>query len=682
MALLILEGLLKSLRRAGSLKISETLWLNLIKNSPKINFMADRERYENIKEKIRNKEMDFEEVCFILVSAEKTTQSNLIVLLLVAEEIAFPSFVQVDKLQNMPRHNLYKKYEQILNENYPKFLHLFCKLLKECSSCELSRECAGAVFLERSIEISQGILSALQSRSKNEVQLGYISAETLSMLLDLMKSNSKNFPESLEGIIKELKKMEDEIEEFLKVQMALEPFFKLLRNIIEFIKFRGEHTMISLVKSLQKIELIRESLYSTYYKNIPFFSWVLLSEIRVWAFTLIKPVHFYVDPGYPLLAGALVIRPEEICNNGQEKEISLQINMILRELIRYTPLAPMRINHLYIEVGEMKTAVSVDVWNVLYHIFNMNIIRCEINFSTRNIVGCNRFIGDFFNSLIAPDIISLSIYPEMPLSSSVVASMIDNLRVKSLTLKESSRANIIEMGVTDFLYLISRKPDNLFKHIKELFITSPFHHRTVVGLQRIFFFQVNKLLLEFISGHTPQQGSLKQISEIVNPSIFPNLNEITVKNMPLSKEDFDYLNVSMNLVQTKYRRFYCPSGSSYTPEIEGEYRFNLAEAVSFNAGVIFIVPEHNLYNWSNNYSGSVGSNCIICKEEFKNSTKERALILPCGSVSHMRCAHKIFLRKKNPCCPFCKKKVYLVMGLPMAVDTMFRPVKSSFPYFM
>ncbi|KAI5191110.1 hypothetical protein NEMIN01_1379 [Nematocida minor] len=665
--------------------------------------MVDRRRLENIKQKIREGRMTFEDACFSLLSKDQIGQKEIAILLLVAEDIVFVRD-SVDYIKEGEQSGeedstfsyakvssqlLFQKYEKLLNTKYPEVLHCFCAFLKELSVYEFGETIVGSgLFVEKGADVCQKILSTLQERSEDEIRMGYISVEILDMLLDIVKFHDKSLSLGLANSIVSLKRMEQTVQEILGVKAKLFSWFKMLKYIVKFVAKRGENLVVSMLKSLQKIATEKRFLYFTYYKNIPFFSRVLCDEIKIWAMHLMHPIDCYIDPAFPLLAGAFVIRPKQFDANLHKKEqIIVHTHMIISELLRYIPCANTRITHLYIEVGDTPREINVEKWNALYHIFNLDIIKCEIKLSVHSTITTKKFICAFFSSLIARDILSLCMYPEMPISEEVLSSMIENLRVESLILKELSYKETIGLEIEEFLWIISKQGDGMFKYLKELSITSTFQKKIVEGLQRITFSGIKKLLLDFMPMDGQQTRYIPKITHLINRNIFPILSEVTIKNSRITRQDFEFINEKMSLVQVKYNNFYCPSGSSYVDQ--NTYTFKQAENVSINAGIVFILPEKTVHKWYTKHSKDILSDCLICRSKFSEGSQDQVIILACGSVFHIGCITEAFSRKKNPCCPFCKRKIHLIMGLPMAVDTMFKPfspnsfmqIQKSFPNF-
>ncbi|EIJ87826.1 hypothetical protein NEPAR06_1928 [Nematocida parisii] len=649
--------------------------------------MGDKEKLENIRERIKTGKNTFKEICAELLNGDNIAQETLGNILLLAEEIAFPkgppSFPKnaLDSENKSPNgknitENIYKKYEKLMYEMYPKFLYLMCVFLKECARYQFTTDISsGGVFFEKSVEICQEMLFILRKRTVHETSLGYIPSSILSLLLEIIRTHCKDVSPEFISAVHEIKRLEGNILEILAIKTMLGPLFKLFKCIIDHVGNQNQRVMQSLLKTIEKTEAYKTSLYFEQNKTVPFLAKTLREELRTWGMNLIHPVYFYIDPAYPLLAAAIVIKPDNLIYEPHEG-ISMYISLIMRELMRYTPYVDMRVNYLYIDVGDTGTDIDVNKWNYLGHIYNLDVIRCEINFTTQNVYEASRFIDGLVRSVVAQDIISLSMYPSIPLSRKVQCVLIDNLRIESLDVKECLGSGGISSCVEEFICLLAKRKNGTLRYLRELAITSPFYKAMATNLQKITFYGIQKLTLEFIAlDRYYNTGSIKNITELVNTLTFPVLHELNIKNHNITKEDFNFLNLNMNLVQIQYGKFYCPSGSSYRPE-QHSYTFKRPESVAMSSGIVFIIAENIVYEWTVNYVDTAFSDCLVCKIPFCNNSNKQVVILSCGSVVHISCIVDAFGKKKNPCCPFCKKKVQLIMGSPMAVDIMFKPPMS------
>ncbi|KAH9386828.1 uncharacterized protein NEMAJ01_1724 [Nematocida major] len=646
--------------------------------------MADREKFQNIKEKIRSNEMRFEDVCFAVISEKGVLHTDMVLLLLATEEIAFPGASSAEMLRHGERERspgtfhsscqkAYEIYEEMLGKRYSNFLYLLCVFLKEFSAHSFTQTASEEPWvLKKCLTACQDILFILQNRKPGEKQLGYICSEVLDMLLDVMKCLPGEISEELANTMIDLKRMEKQVVGIINMQVSLEPVIKMLKYVVEFAAKKGDYLVVSMLRALHTIEQNRKSLEISYGKRVCFLGKILQNEIRAWGMNLLSPACCYVDPAHPLLAGTFVIKPRISCTPGKtEKSISAYIDVILQELAQFIPYIYIRMTHLHIEVGETHSPVSLSSWNALCYIFNLEIVKCEIKFVSRNMSMVSNLLGSFFKSFVAQDMVSLSLHPGIPLNEKIIGTMVKSLKIKSLTLKESLSDGVPGAGVEDFLRAAFKRKDSIFLRLEDIHIVSLFQNSVVVGMQSIVFYGIKKLSLEFPSCSTYKGKPRRSITEIVKPCMFPALCELTVKNNSLTREDFVFLNVHMNLVQITYGKFYCPSGSSYIVE-QKTYIFKKPLAVALNTGIVFIIAESIIHEWCSMYGLSLFSECLICKVPFYHEPKKSAVIMPCGSVSHINCIGEAFSKKKNPCCPFCKKKVHLVMGFPMAVDTMFR----------
>ncbi|KAI5135810.1 hypothetical protein NEAUS04_2110 [Nematocida ausubeli] len=653
--------------------------------------MVDRDRFENIKEKLKAGRITFKEVCMGALRKDHMGQNDLTMLLLTAEDMAFPDGIyfirNIEEIENMEtsdikasNQNMYERYEELMRDAYSKYLYLLCVFLKECARYQFTMDpFCESIFLEKGIGVCQEILFTLKKRSTQQARIGYIPSDILCLLVSIIRSHCKEMTPEFLSAVHEMKKLETEILELLSMKSVMVPLFKLFSCIIRCAEQKGEEVLQSLLKAIEKTETYKNSLYFGRYKSVPFLARALRDEIRAWGMSLVSPAYCYIDPAFPLLAGALVVKPEPM-NISSSDDLSMHISMIIREMVRFTPYIDIRINYLYIDVGDIGGEITVHKWDYMCHVFNMDVITCEINFTTQNIYEASRFVDGLFRSIISQDIISLSMYPIIPLSKKAQTVLIENLHIQSLYLKELTTTDFVNSCIEEFVYALAKRRSGLLRCLKGLSITAPFHKSMVDSMQRITFNGIQELVLDFISLNSVyQMGRLKSITEIVNPTTFPILQELTVKNYLITRDDFNFLNLSMKLVQIKYYNFYCPSGSSYRPE-QTSYIFKRPESVAMTSGIVFIVSESTVYEWTMNHSTAAFSDCLICNESFKDNPKEQVIILSCGSVVHITCIMEIFGKKKNPCCPFCKKKVHLIMGSPMAVDVMFKPPTACTAY--
>ncbi|KAI5180227.1 hypothetical protein NEOKW01_0556 [Nematocida sp. AWRm80] len=234
---------------------------------------------------------------------------------------------------------------------------------------------------------------------------------------------------------------------------------------------------------------------------------------------------------------------------------------------------------------------------------------------------------------------------------------------------EEEHIPLTTSAIEYFICWMHSNNPSFFRHLRYLIISLVYIPQIFSTLSKIRFFGIEKLEIEFLEGEqTALDPSKNKITKLVNKIVFPLLKEVNIHNVQITEEEFELFHKEIGLIQSRYNKLFCPLGSSYIKQ--SSYTFRYPEHISLNIGIIFIVHESLVYEWAYIPKSITPRECLLCKSKFKN-INDKAVILACGNIFHLRCIFYTFNNKRNPCCPLCRRKIHMHLGFAVAMDITF-----------
>ncbi|KAI5171545.1 hypothetical protein NEFER03_0867 [Nematocida sp. LUAm3] len=649
--------------------------------------MHTQREYVYFAEEIQEGNLTFSEICKQLICTEHDTNIhvlegifrilNIIYHKQVVERFFSESSIEPQSSQTSSKEMILPNYlwkyvlriEKIYDVYFPivnEFLAIYTNTTRDILQKENN------ILIEKKLIRYQEIIESLENRTKAEKEMGYIPSFVLDTFLEIARCDEEEHYESLLHSISKIKEMNVFIKDTANAKKSLSSFFFDLVEIINRFSFFGNIHVVSLYKICEEISIKETSSnMGVYPESISLFASLLMFEIKTWATSLFSPVQMYFDPNAPRLAGSLVIRSASIFSaTPNRRNLHMCKKRIFSLVLRHIhyPMAQINAVSFYIEPGIQN--IHISSWEIFSRIFRLDIIILKIKISPKSTIEDSMVLNSFLSSKIASGISHLVFLSMGAIDSSAIRLLGTFLILESFTIMDPNIDVGFQENVGTFIQKILLVNQSFFDNTKYLVMSFPYSQKVFDIISSMQFISAIKfemeLLLDKQQRMDPEES--RSISQILNRTVFPRLKEASVHDV-ISQYELEKVCIQMDMVQTRYNRFYCPLGASYI--IQRTYTFKNPETFPMNIGLVFLISEKFIGECLKIPRIHMPRMCMLCDKMYDKYSEDILAILPCGNVFHISCISQTFSSKKNPNCPLCKKRIHISHGLAVAINTLF-----------
>lgn len=389
---------------------------------------------------------------------------------------------------------------------------------------------------------------------------------------------------------------------------------------------------------------------------------------------------------------------------------STHISSLLHHVLHYTYSPNARICSMHIRVPDRAAqSGGYTRWNILGTAFRAEVTKVSIVFverpqgvqesvglSPRNVLQTNEgsdaavrtrgekenphnleaaakpssgLVVGFLSSTMAKGFLHLQLALFCPVGERILEALGKITQLESLSLKSTVFSETPISGIVPFIQWMYDHQSQLFRSVQCMSLAFPYTKNAFCVLAQVCFARLETLRIDFIPSIESRNPEETSILDLLQRSTFPSLRGIVVYNDTVTFQEYMQINTKLGLVQCKYGQLHCPMGSTYIRQ--SSYAFKRRENPPLNSGIVFMVRESQAHSWASKKGSPTPRQCLICRAAYRAESTANVVIMPCGAIFHFECVSRAFARKKNLCCPMCKRKVHMSQGLAIGVDTLF-----------